>query len=189
MTFTRRMFVERALKGSVLSLAFSVGGVSMLLTPEEAKAQGIPITNLDASQVAALEALCETIVPGAVAAGVVQFIDHQLGADPDQCLLLAKYFQIKPPYKNFYDAGLKVADGVAQQRFNKALTALTPAESTDFVKGIAQIPGIVGGFPLGLFYMFLRSDAVDVVYGTPEGFKKLNVPYMEHILPPEGWNG
>ena len=28
----------------------------------------------------------------------------------------------------------------------------------------------------------------DVVYGTPEGFKKLGVPYMEHILPPEGWS-
>ena len=40
-----------------------------------------------------------------------------------------------------------------------------------------------------LFYVCLRSDAVDVVYGTPEGFRKLNIPYMEHILPPEGWDG
>jgi hypothetical protein len=26
-----------------------------------------------------------------------------------------------------------------------------------------------------------------VVYGTVEGFAKLNIPYMPHILPPEGW--
>jgi hypothetical protein len=51
-------------------------------------------------------------------------------------------------------------------------------------------PGnVVDGFPIFLFYLCFRSDTVDVVYGTPEGFKKLNVPYMEHIMPPEGWNG
>lgn len=189
MNVTRRMFVERALKGSVLALTFSVGGVSMLLTPQEARAQGVPLRNLTPEQVAILEALGEAILPGCTPLGLTQFIDHQLGADPDECLLLAKYFQIAPPYKNFYDAGLKIADGVARQRFNKGLPDLTPAEATDFVRGIAQIPGIVEGFPLGLFYMFVRSDAVDVMYGTPEGFAKLNVPYMEHILPPEGWNG
>ena len=32
-----------------------------------------------------------------------------------------------------------------------------------------------------------RSDAVDVVYGTPEGFAKLGVPYMPHIMPPTSW--
>jgi hypothetical protein len=47
---------------------------------------------------------------------------------------------------------------------------------------------VVDGFPIFLFFMCLRSDAVDVVYGTPAGFEKLNIPYMQHILPPEGWN-
>jgi len=31
----------------------------------------------------------------------------------------------------------------------------------------------------------VRSDAVDVVYGTVEGFERLGVPYMPHILPPD----
>ena len=39
----------------------------------------------------------------------------------------------------------------------------------------------------GLVYFVLRSDAVDVVYGTPAGFERLGVPYMAHILPPAGW--
>ena len=43
------------------------------------------------------------------------------------------------------------------------------------------------GPPPPLFYMMVRSDAVDVVYGTKEGFDKLNVPYMAHIMPEEKW--
>jgi hypothetical protein len=43
------------------------------------------------------------------------------------------------------------------------------------------------GPPPPLFYMMVRSDAVDVVYGTKEGFDQLNVPYMAHIMPRERW--
>ena len=43
------------------------------------------------------------------------------------------------------------------------------------------------GPPPPLFYMMVRSDAVDVVYGTQEGFDELNVPYLAHIVPPEKW--
>jgi hypothetical protein len=32
-------------------------------------------------------------------------------------------------------------------------------------------------------YFVLRSDAVDVVYGTMEGYESLGVPYMPHIVP------
>jgi hypothetical protein len=33
----------------------------------------------------------------------------------------------------------------------------------------------------------LRSDAVDVVYGTEEGYKDLGIPYMAHIAPLKRW--
>jgi hypothetical protein len=33
----------------------------------------------------------------------------------------------------------------------------------------------------------LRNDAIDVVYGTVEGFARLSVPYMPHILPQRSW--
>jgi len=43
------------------------------------------------------------------------------------------------------------------------------------------------GPPAGFIYFVLRSDAIDVLYGTPEGFERLGVPYMAHIQPPAGW--
>ena len=33
----------------------------------------------------------------------------------------------------------------------------------------------------------LRSDAVDVVYGTMEGYAALGIPYMPHIAPTQKW--
>ena len=42
--------------------------------------------------------------------------------------------------------------------------------------------------PAGPFvYGMLRSDAVDVVYGTEEGYEALGVPYMAHIAPERRW--
>jgi hypothetical protein len=33
----------------------------------------------------------------------------------------------------------------------------------------------------------VRADALDVVYGTPEGFDALGIPYMAHIKPEKPW--
>ena len=33
----------------------------------------------------------------------------------------------------------------------------------------------------------LRADALDVTYGTPEGFDALGIPYMAHIMPETPW--
>ena len=42
--------------------------------------------------------------------------------------------------------------------------------------------------PAGSFvYLLLRSDAVDVVYGTMEGYAALGIPYMPHIAPTKRW--
>jgi hypothetical protein len=43
--------------------------------------------------------------------------------------------------------------------------------------------GPAGGF----VYFLLRSDAVDVVYGTVEGYAALGIPYMPHIAPTKRW--
>ena len=40
------------------------------------------------------------------------------------------------------------------------------------------------GPPPPVFYMAVRSDAVDVVYGTESGFEELGLPYLAHISPP-----
>jgi hypothetical protein len=41
--------------------------------------------------------------------------------------------------------------------------------------------------PPPFFYFVSRADAVDVVYGTLEGFRRLRVPYLAHIRPTEPW--
>jgi hypothetical protein len=33
----------------------------------------------------------------------------------------------------------------------------------------------------------MRNDGVDVVYGSVEGFKNLDIPYMPHIMPKATW--
>ena len=43
--------------------------------------------------------------------------------------------------------------------------------------------GAAGSF----VYLVLRSDAVDTVYGTMEGYEALGVPYHAHIVPEKRW--
>lgn len=189
MKITRRSLVDRAFKGSLLCLTFNVGGASLLLSPEQAHARDVPLQKLGDVHARQLELLADTILPGAAENGVVHFIDHQLNEDPNEALLIAKYFQVPLPYVNFYTKGIDVAAGMAEREFGKSLEDLSNSEAVRLVKTMSAPGTVVEKFPIFLFYMCLRSDAVDVVYGTPEGFKKLNVPYMAHIMPPEGWDG
>jgi len=62
----RRAFLKGAALGT---LAFTIGGVEVMLTPREARAQGVPLRTLTAEQSATLDALGETLVPGAKQAG------------------------------------------------------------------------------------------------------------------------
>jgi hypothetical protein len=188
MNLTRRAVLDKALKSSVLCLGFSVGGVTLMLTPEQARAQKVELRTLEPQQVKILEALAEGLVPGSVKLGVTHFIDHQISVDPGESLLIAKYLQAPVPFAGFYAAGLKVAEGMAQRTAGKSLAALDASALEGLIKQMSKPGTVVDGYPIFLFYLCLRSDAVDVVYGTPEGFEKLNVPYMQHILPPEKWD-
>lgn len=189
MEVTRRQFIKAGAGGAALTLAFNVGSTVLLLTPEEARAKGIKIKRLSQHETALLEKLAEAMVPGSAAAGVAHFVDHQLGVDPDDCMLIAKYFPVPQPFTAWYKRGLAAAEAFARRKLNNKLTALTASEMHQLVGEIGRPGTQIEGFDLSLFYVCLRSDAVDVVYGTPRGFEKLDVPYMAHIMPPEGWNG
>lgn len=188
MTLTRRAFVERAAQGSVLSLTFMMGGASVLLTPTQARAQFVPYKTLSAQQVKFVEQLGEGMLPGAAGAGLAHFVDHQLGATPENTLLIAKYLQAPTPYKDFYAKGLEVSAALAKKLTGQTLDQLDAAGLAKVVGEMAKPDGVIDGFPIFLFYMCLRSDAVDVFYGTPAGFEKLNIAYMAHINPPERWD-
>src|SRR5580765_3190365 len=89
------------LKGAGLgALAFTVGGAQVLLTPAEAFAQNVPLRTLKPEEAATLAAMGETLVPGARAAGIVNFVDQQLSGPAAEALLAARIVNVKPPYAN-----------------------------------------------------------------------------------------
>jgi hypothetical protein len=126
------------------------------------------------------------LLPGARDAGIANFVDVQLGKqDP---LLMAKYFDWPGPLRDFYTQGLAALDKASQAANNAPFAKATPEQQTALMGTF--LSGKVAGWdgpPAPLFYLFVRGDAVDVVYGTVEGFQRLNIPYMPHILPEERW--
>ncbi|HEX5226575.1 MAG TPA: gluconate 2-dehydrogenase subunit 3 family protein [Bryobacteraceae bacterium] len=181
----RRAFVQGAGLGA---LAFTVGGVEVMLTPRQAHAEGVPLRTLNADQAATLDALGETLVPGAKAAGITQFIDQQISIPPEQALLQARILNVRPPFANFYRAALGAVDAASNKTKGKKFAALTPQEQHDFV-ALMRVNKIEGwqGPPGPFVFGVLRSDAVDVVYSTMEGYAALGVPYMPHIAPTQKW--
>jgi len=132
--------------------------------------------------------LCETMVPGARAAGIAEYVDSQLAADPSESLLIARYFGVLPPFRDFYAAGFAGLDAAAKAAHEKPFAALAADPALTLAASLlAGAPSGWTGPPARLFYLALRGDAVDVVYGTQAGFEMLGVPYMEHILPPRRW--
>lgn len=171
------------------ALAFKVAGGVSLLSPRDAAAQALVFSHLSAEDAALLAAFAEHLLPGANAAGVAYFVDHHLGTDPNECLLMCKYFpEIKAPFLDFYSGGLAALRAAASAQFEKSFVELSLAQKNQITDEMWR--GEIkpwSGPPPPLFYMMVRSDAVDVVYGTKEGFDELNVPYLAHIMPQEKW--
>jgi hypothetical protein len=181
----RRAFMKGA---GIGALAFTVGGAEVLLTPGAARAQGVPFRLLSASEAETIEALGETLVPGARKAGVAHFIDHQISVPAEEALLQARIFNVRPPYANFYRAAIGAVDRGSQKVFGRNFTQLPTTEQRELVNLMRQnkIEGWTG--PGGSFvYTILRTDAVDVVYGTMEGYAALGIPYQAHIVPERRW--
>ena len=181
----RRVFLRGASMGL---LAFTVGGSEILMTPGEARARAVPFRLLNAEEAETLEALGEALVPGARAAGVAHFIDQQISVPPGEALLEARIVNIKPPFANYYRAAIAGVDRASTARSGKRFAALSASEQHDFIDALRQnkIDGWQGP-PAGQVYFVLRSDAVDVVYGTMEGYESLGVPYLPHIAPDRRW--
>src|SRR5215468_11791466 len=107
----RRAFVKGAGLGA---LAFTVGGAQVLLTPAQAFADNVPLHTLKPEEAKTLEAMGETLVPGAREAGIVEFVDQQISGPAEEALLEARILNVRPPYANFYRAALGAVDRVSQ---------------------------------------------------------------------------
>lgn len=184
-TMERRDFMRRAGMGA---LAFTVGGAEVMLTPREAYAQGVPLKVLTPEEAKTLEAVGETLLPGAARAGVVNFVDHQLSVPPEQSFLMARVANVQPPFTGIYRGGLAAINRATQAQAGKRFEELDAKAQYLFIDNMRQnkVEGWQG--PPGPFiYFLMRHDAVDVVYGTVEGIEGLGTPYMAHILPPSRW--
>jgi hypothetical protein len=181
----RRGFVKGATLGA---LSFSIGGAEIILSAAEARARGVPFRLLDAHQGETLEALGETLVPQAREAGIAHFIDQQLSVPAGEALLQARILNIRPPFADFYRTALKTIDERSRKIFGRDFVQLPAADQREFVNRMRQnkVEDWTGP-PGALVYAALRADAVDVVYGTMEGYEALGIPYMPHIPPEKRW--
>src|SRR5580692_8359177 len=181
----RRDFVKGATLGA---LVFKVAGVEVLLTAKQARAEGVPFRVLDPQEVETLEAMGETLAIGARQDGIAHFVDQQLTVPPPHALLSLRVTEVRPPYVDFYRAALGGIDHASRALHQRGFAELDPGEQHDFVDRLRQ--GKLEGWqgPAQSFvYGTVRNDAVDVVYGTVEGFARLGIPYMPHILPQRSW--
>ena len=124
----RRAFMKGAAIGA---LAFTVGGAEVMLTPRQAHAQNVPLRTLTADQAAILDAMGETLVPGAKAAGITNFVDQQISIPAEEALLEARIMNVRPPFANFYRGALGAIDGASAAKYDgRGFAKLTAAEST-----------------------------------------------------------
>jgi gluconate 2-dehydrogenase subunit 3-like protein len=185
MAIGRRGFVKGATLGA---LAFTIGGVEVLMAPRQARARNVPFRLLDAHQAETLEALGETLVPQAREAGIAHYIDQQLSVPAHEALLQARIFNVRPPFADFYRTAIAAIDENSRKMFGRDFALLPTADQRKFVDLMRQnkIEGWTGR-PGSAVYAVLRADAVDVVYGTMEGYEALGIPYMPHIPPEKRW--
>lgn len=163
-----------------LTISTGFGGV----TPAEARIKGVPFRHLSAFDGRLLEAFGDVLLPGAAEAGIVHYVDDQLGrAVP---LLFLKYMDYVGSFVDFYKEGLAALEQQSRRQYSGSFPELAPDQKVSLVRGISQKnPESWTGPPAPLFYFVVRNDAVDVYYGTPAGFAKLGVPYMPMIEPPK----
>jgi len=181
----RRAFVKGATLGA---LAFTVSGSTVMLTARQARAGNVPFRMLKENEAETIESMGETLVPGARSAGIAHFIDQQISVPPEQALLQARILNVKPPFANFYRAAVRAIDNSSDKTFARKFAMLSPGDKRDFVNLMRQNKAEGWQGPAGPFvYGVLRSDAVDVVYSTMEGYEALGVPYMAHIAPERRW--
>jgi hypothetical protein len=182
----KRRFV---LKGAALTaLVFTIDGADVALSPRAARAADVPMQILTPREHATLEAFADIILPGARAAGVAAYVDHQLAGDPGDALLIARILNVPPPYAPFYRNGLAGLDKAALAAANQPFADLPQAAQVALAKRMQRgAPPGWEGPPAPFFYAVSRHDAVDVFYGTVEGFERLNIPYLAHIQPTVRW--
>jgi len=185
--FDRRYLLKA---GAIGTLAFTLNGCDAALTPRQAKTLGADMRSLSADQMITVERLGEVLLPGARDAGVAHFIDAQISNAPDDALSILRYMDWPPPYKEFYASGLDALNAFAMTVHKNVFAELDNTTAASLISEISRgqpETWNANAPPAPLFYFVTRNDAIDVVYGTMEGFEKLDVAYFPHIEPAKKW--
>lgn len=180
---TRRQLFGRVGGGLIALTVTTAWGE---LAPAEARAKAVPFGKLTAAEGAMLESLGDVLLPGSGQAGIAHYVDDQM--DRTGSLLFLKYMEYPSSQLDFYRAGLTALDGVSHGRYGCPFASAANEQRVAMVKEISQKnPEGWSGPPAPLFHFVVRNDAMDVYYGTEEGFNKLQIPYMPHLPPPAKW--
>lgn len=188
MSISRRTFLRRTGLGGAGLLTFTIAGCQREMTAAEARRENVPLRVFSSAHAEALETIGEALLPGSVTDGLAHYIDHQLNAPTNECMLMIRYLGVPTPFADFYKAGLTAASQAALGAFAVPISELNDAQATSLVSQMAT--GSIEGWatpPSAFFYFVLRGDAVDVSYGTESGFARLGIPYAAHINPPSRW--
>ena len=157
---------------------FVLSGQCQWLTARAAETRQFEPQILTGEQCEALEIVADQLVPGSKASGIAAYIDLQLQRG-DESLLIGKYLGIDTSdQRDFYFAA---ADNLLAAMAKGA----TPKQIVDQMTD-DSLPEWSGA-PASYVQFVLRADALDVTYGTPEGFEKLGIPYMAQIKPDRPW--
>lgn len=133
------------------------------------------------------DAWCNVLAIGAKKAKVSRYLDKYLSSPVEESLLFLRYLN-NPPMDAFYLTGIAGIEAESASHFSKSFLKLDKTEKKFIVDLAAKASTTVWTNPPPAFFYFVsRSDAVDVVYGTVKGFRKLKVPYQAHIRPPSRW--
>jgi hypothetical protein len=181
----RRTMLRHGAAGLFL---FTLGGCDVLMSPDEARKRGASIRHLSEQETETLEAFGEALVPGARNAGIAHYVDANLQRPHADNLLTVRYLDVLPPYLDFYAEGLKALDETSQTAMGKTFAELGEKDAARIIR--PMLGGSIEGWkgpPAPLFYLAVRSDAADLVYGTVASFERMGLPYMPHIEPPSPW--
>jgi len=185
-TISRRRLLAAA---GGLALGFMVDGRQVWLSPAQARAEGMPVDPFTEAEARTLTRLGNILTVNAGDEGLAHFISAQLRKPTPESLLILRYMDVPPPHDGFYKAGLAALDKAAMTRHGAGFAALTEADAQSLVAdmGANRIEDWNNAPPAPFFYFVVRADAIDVTYGTIQGFARMEVPYLAHIEPDEKW--
>ncbi|MFN2288246.1 MAG: gluconate 2-dehydrogenase subunit 3 family protein [Chromatocurvus sp.] len=179
---------RRFLKTGGLALGAAAASHSVV-SPAAARANGSRLRWLTPLEADTLECIGEALAPGAAKTGICHFIDSQLVAAPADNQLMLQYLGVgHAEHPAFYRTALAAIHALSMRHFDASCGQLDGKQRQALLAMLAtdDTPGWEGA-PASFVFFVLRSDAIDVVYGTEAGSRRLELPYMAHITPEMPW--